>query len=115
DSRSPTCTPRRKTEIRSEILNTWSRLWLTTKIAKFRARNDWIIDSTLAVSATPRAAVGSSINTSLFAQCVARAMAMPCRCPPESPLHQRFCRRHAHVQLAYLPLGLTDHPLAVEL
>ena len=43
------------------------------RIARFRARRLSTFFSTLAVSATPSAAVGSSISTSLVAQCVARA------------------------------------------
>ena len=42
-----------------------------------------MIVSTFAVSATPSAAVGSSISTSFAAQWVARAIATPWRWPPE--------------------------------
>ena len=48
-----------------------------------RDLSDSTISSTLAVSATPSAAVGSSSRISFLAQWVARAIATPCRCPPE--------------------------------
>ncbi len=80
--RTPICRPRRSTQMRSERRNTWSRLWEMIRIARSRAFSAWTVAPTRAISATPSAAVGSSSSTSLRAQWVARAMAMPWRCPP---------------------------------
>ena len=50
-----------------------------------RSRSPATISSTLAVSATPRAAVGSSIRITSLPQLTARAMATPWRWPPDKP------------------------------
>ncbi len=53
----------------------------TTAIPLSRTR---LTDSrTFLVWTTPSAAVGSSRISTLFAQAIALAMAMPCRCPPD--------------------------------
>ena len=106
--RMPTCLPRRRTQIRSASRNTWSSEWLTMRIARPRSRIRRIRSSTRRVSATPSAAVGSSISTSRCAQCTPRAIATPCR-PPREVADRLLRAVDAHVELVEQLLCLGRH------
>ena len=75
--------PSRRTSIRSATSNTSGRLWLISTTERPCSRTRLIWSSTLRVCTTPSAAVGSSMNTTLFAQVTARQIAMPWRWPPD--------------------------------
>src|SRR6266508_3843216 len=83
-SRTPTCRPSRSTTMVSATANTSARLWLITTTARPCSRRVRISSRTCAVWATPRAAVGSSSSTTLGSPSIDRAIATPCRWPPDS-------------------------------
>mmetsp|Transcript_8147 Transcript_8147/g.13918 ORF Transcript_8147/g.13918 Transcript_8147/m.13918 type:complete len:136 (+) Transcript_8147:314-721(+) len=69
--------------IRSATSKTWGMLWLIRMIGIPRARTSLMSSSTLRLSFTPKAAVGSSMIMNLVAKAAARATATPWRCPPD--------------------------------
>ena len=71
--------PRRRTWIRSETSITWGMEWEMNTTAMPLSRTRRIVSRTFCVCRTPRAAVGSSRNTTRDAQCTARAIATACR------------------------------------
>ena len=76
--------PSRWTWMRSATSNTCGMLCEIRMIGTPRARTSWISSSTLRLSLTPSAAVGSSRITTREPKAAARATATPCRCPPDS-------------------------------
>ena len=70
--------------------------------------------STFWVSATPSAAVGSSISTSFEAQWVARAIATPWRWPPERSRMVDVAEGMRTSMAADQFLAFADHAAAVE-
>src|SRR5262249_52928183 len=69
--------PSRSTSMRSATSKTSGMLWLISTTDRPCWRTFLICSSTLRVCTTPSAAVGSSMNTTLFAHVTARQMAMP--------------------------------------
>ncbi len=80
----PTIRPWYMTEIRSDRSNTSWISWLTRKMPMPSDFNWRIRSRTCAVSAGPRAAVGSSMMRIRALKWTARAMATDCRWPPDS-------------------------------
>src|SRR6202020_3317028 len=76
--------PRYRTAIRSATSNTSGRLCETTSTATPRLESLLIRLRTISVWATPRAAVGSSMMTSLACDITAFATATDWRWPPDS-------------------------------
>ena len=62
-------------------------------VDRARSRAPW------SVSLTERWLVGSSRISTLDLKCMARAMATPCRWPPESSLKQRVGRAHMQIDI----------------
>jgi hypothetical protein len=75
--------PRRWTWTRSATSKTCGMLWLMSTMGVPRARTSRMSSSTLRLSLTPRAAVGSSRMMTFEPKAAARATATPWRCPPE--------------------------------
>ncbi len=70
--------------MRSETSKTCGMLWLISTTGMPRDRTSWIRSSTLRLSLTPSAAVGSSRMTTFEPKAAARATATPWRWPPDS-------------------------------
>src|SRR5271165_228882 len=79
-----TSRPRYRTARRSATLNTSLRLWEMTMTAMPRWPRVRMSSRTWPVWDTPRAAVGSSMITSLASRITARATATDWRWPPDS-------------------------------
>ena len=113
-ARVPAFSPSRSTVTRSAIESTCGTSWEISSTPKSRLRRFWIRAFTASRWRTPSAAVGSSSSTTVWAQMAARAIATPCRWPPDSirtgPLHVGHRHREP---LECLP-GARAHRGAVE-
>ena len=82
---SATLLPRRMTTTRSATSWTSFRSWEMTRTPRSCSLSRTMRSSTSVRCETPSAAVGSSSRTRLGSEISARQMAMPWRCPPDSP------------------------------